>query len=163
MTQHVARAPGPARFAGPADGRLDDAMRAAFACDGCLVIEDFVDAAACDRLIARAAQLVREADLNGVPTVFSTTNPQRHGADAYFATSGDKIRFFFEAGRGTLVVLHGMLPHFSGPNRSQHSRHAYSLHVIDGTCRYLDDNWLQRAPDMPLRGFGESPAVRPAG
>jgi len=58
-----------------------------------------------------------------------------------------------EARRGTLIVLHGQLPHLSGPNRSAKSRHAYTLHVIDGRCRYLPDNWLQRAPTMPLRGF----------
>ena len=58
-----------------------------------------------------------------------------------------------EARRGTLVLLHGQLPHLSGANRSPKSRHAYTLHVIDGTCRYLPDNWLQRAPDLPLQGF----------
>lgn len=58
-----------------------------------------------------------------------------------------------EARRGTLIVLHGQLPHLSGPNRSAKSRHAYTLHVIDGACRYPADNWLTRAPDMPLRGF----------
>ncbi|HTO84377.1 MAG TPA: phytanoyl-CoA dioxygenase family protein [Methylomirabilota bacterium] len=58
-----------------------------------------------------------------------------------------------EARRGTLIVLHGQLPHLSGPNRSPRSRHAYTLHVIDGACRYLDDNWLQRAPELPLWGF----------
>jgi len=58
-----------------------------------------------------------------------------------------------EARRGTLIVLHGQLPHLSGPNRSARSRHAYTLHVIDGACRYLPDNWLTRAADMPLRGF----------
>jgi phytanoyl-CoA hydroxylase len=51
------------------------------------------------------------------------------------------------------VVLHGFLPHGSAPNRSAHSRHAYTLHVIDGRCAYRPDNWLQRAQDMPLRGF----------
>ena len=59
-----------------------------------------------------------------------------------------------EAAKGSLVILHGLLPHRSGPNRSDRSRHAYTLHLIDGTCRYSPDNWLQRAPDMPLRGFG---------
>ncbi len=54
---------------------------------------------------------------------------------------------------GTLVVLHGLLPHWSAPNTSNKSRHAYTLHVIDGTATYADDNWLQRGPDMPLRGF----------
>ncbi len=58
-----------------------------------------------------------------------------------------------EAKKGTLIVLHGQLPHLSGPNTSPISRHAYTLHVIDGACRYLDDNWLQRPADMPLRGF----------
>ena len=58
-----------------------------------------------------------------------------------------------EARQGTLVVLHGFVPHLSGPNRSPRSRDAYTLHVIDGACRYTDDNWLQRAPDLPLRGF----------
>lgn len=57
-----------------------------------------------------------------------------------------------EARRGTLVVLHGLLPHASAPNRSDRARHAYALHVIDGGARYPSDNWLQRA-DLPLRGF----------
>jgi phytanoyl-CoA hydroxylase len=57
-----------------------------------------------------------------------------------------------EAPRGTLVLLDGALPHRSGPNRSDRPRHAYTLHAIDGTARYLPDNWLQR-PTLPLRGF----------
>jgi phytanoyl-CoA hydroxylase len=57
------------------------------------------------------------------------------------------------ARKGSLVLLHGLLPHWSGPNRSARSRHAYTLHVIDGAAHYLDDNWLERGPDMPLRGF----------
>ena len=57
-----------------------------------------------------------------------------------------------EARRGTLVVLHGLLPHASAPNRSNRPRHAYALHVIDGTAEYAADNWLQR-PERPLRGF----------
>ena len=58
-----------------------------------------------------------------------------------------------EVERGSLVVLHGLLPHWSAPNRSNASRHAYALHVIDGETHYSGDNWLQRAEDMPLRGF----------
>ncbi|CAN5871790.1 Dot/Icm type IV secretion system effector LegD1 [soil metagenome] len=57
-----------------------------------------------------------------------------------------------EAGRGTLVVLHGLLPHASAPNRSNRPRHAYALHLIDACAEYATDNWLQR-PDLPLRGF----------
>ncbi len=58
-----------------------------------------------------------------------------------------------EATKGTMVVLHGSLPHWSAPNTSDMSRHAYTLHVIDGAADYPVDNWLHRAPDMPLRGF----------
>ena len=57
-----------------------------------------------------------------------------------------------EARRGTLVVLHGLLPHASAPNRSSRARHAYALHLIDGVADYPADNWLQR-PGLPLRGF----------
>jgi phytanoyl-CoA hydroxylase len=288
----------PPRFAAPADGHLTWAMKSAYMRDGFLILEDFVEARTCERLIAHARRIASAADLSGVATVFSTTTV-KHAADQYFAASGDKIRFFFEEGafdaegrlnrprelalnkighalhdldpdfsnfsrdprlgrlvgdlglreplllqsmyifkqpgiggevvchtdstylytdpmscvglwfaledatqengcmwalagrhraplksrflrkpdgslgyevydptpipaagalpleaqRGTLIVLHGQLPHLSGPNRSTTSRHAYTLHVIDGTCRYLPDNWLQRGPGMPLRGF----------
>ncbi len=57
-----------------------------------------------------------------------------------------------EVRRGTLIVLHGLLPHASTANRSPRPRHAYSLHLIDGRADYQGDNWLQR-PDLPLRGF----------
>ena len=58
-----------------------------------------------------------------------------------------------EAPKGTCIVLHGLLPHRSGANRSARSRQAYSLHVIDAGARYRADNWLQRGADLPLRGF----------
>jgi len=58
-----------------------------------------------------------------------------------------------EAKTGTLVVFAGRAPHYSAPNRSARSRHAYTLHVIDRRCHYPADNWLQRGADMPLRGF----------
>jgi phytanoyl-CoA hydroxylase len=48
-----------------------------------------------------------------------------------------------EVTKGTLVVLHGLLPHKSLANRSPKSRHAYTLHVISGDSRYAGDNWLQ--------------------
>jgi phytanoyl-CoA hydroxylase len=58
-----------------------------------------------------------------------------------------------EAPAGTLVVFDGRAPHMSGPNRSGISRHAYTLHAIDRVCHYPADNWLQRSPGLPLRGF----------
>ncbi|HEX6047204.1 MAG TPA: phytanoyl-CoA dioxygenase family protein [Pyrinomonadaceae bacterium] len=58
-----------------------------------------------------------------------------------------------EVTKGSLIVLHGLLPHRSLENRSSKSRHAYTLHVIGGDAYYPADNWLQRSPAMPPRGF----------
>ncbi len=54
---------------------------------------------------------------------------------------------------GTLVVLHGLLPHCSAPNRSAQSRLAYTLHVTDASAAYSPLNWLQRGPALPVRGL----------
>ena len=58
-----------------------------------------------------------------------------------------------EASKGTLVVLHGLLPHWSSANLSDTSRHAFTLHMIEASAHYSKDNWLQRSSDMPLQGF----------
>ena len=58
-----------------------------------------------------------------------------------------------EAKAGTLVIFDGRTPHLSAANTSDRSRHAYTLHAIDRRCRYPAENWLQRSPDLPLRGF----------
>jgi len=54
---------------------------------------------------------------------------------------------------GTLVCFSGMLPHYSAPNRSTVSRHAYTLHLTDARAKYSPRNWLQRGMEMPVRGF----------
>ncbi len=51
-----------------------------------------------------------------------------------------------EASAGTLVVLHGLLPHWSDVNRSEHSRHAYAVHVVDGTAHRVRIQEIQRDP-----------------
>ncbi len=58
-----------------------------------------------------------------------------------------------EVKAGALVVFHGLLPHYSAPNRSAVSRHAYTLHVTDASTRYAASNWLQRSDTDPVRGF----------
>lgn len=281
----------------PHDDGLTSAMRAAFETDGYLLIEDFVAHDLCDRLIARANDLVEGFDAAAQRTVFST-NSVAHAADRYFQESGDSIRFFLEeeavdaagnltrpkalavnkighamhdldpvfsdfsrqprlaalaqdlfrdpkllqsmyifkqpgiggevswhqdstylytepmscigfwfaledadasnggmlampgahrgplrkrfrqgenglvtetldetpwpsaadsvplnARKGSLVVLHGKLPHYSSANRSMRSRQAYTLHVIDGAAKYPGDNWLRRGSHLPLCGF----------
>jgi phytanoyl-CoA hydroxylase len=61
-----------------------------------------------------------------------------------------------EVKKGTLIVLHPLLPHLSRANKSSKSRHAYTLHIIDALARYPNENWLQRSPDFPPRGFERS-------
>lgn len=57
-----------------------------------------------------------------------------------------------EVRKGTCIVLHGLLPHYSLPNTSGRSRQAYAIHAIDGKARYPEENWLRR--DMSgLKGF----------
>jgi len=58
-----------------------------------------------------------------------------------------------EVKAGTLVVLHGLLPHWSDVNRSPKSRHAYSVHCIAADAHYPEWNWLQRGADLPLRSL----------
>ncbi len=65
----------------------------------------------------------------------------------------EEDRVPLEVKQGSLIVLHGQLPHLSGPNTSDKSRQAYTLHLIDGACEYPGTNWLYRSPDMPFRGF----------
>ena len=49
-----------------------------------------------------------------------------------------------EAKKGTMIVLHGLLPHWSSANRSPRSRHAYAVHFVDDACAWSPDNWLLR-------------------
>lgn len=52
--------------------------------------------------------------------------------------------------QGTLILLHGRLPHKSKANLSPQSRHAYTLHVVDLQQPYPANNWLQWANGIPL-------------
>lgn len=86
----------------------------------------------------------------GEGTVTEVLDPEPYPTDGFVP---------LEAPRGTLVVLHGTLPHRSEPNRSDRSRHAYTLHVVDGAAEYAADNWLQRGDHLPLRPYYRSVAA----
>ena len=58
-----------------------------------------------------------------------------------------------EVSKGSLILLHGLLPHRSFENRSTRSRHAYTLHLIGANAKYPNNNWLQRSEEIPFRGF----------
>ena len=49
-----------------------------------------------------------------------------------------------EVKKGACIVLDGLLPHYSLPNTSGKSRHAYAIHTIDGNALYPPENWLRR-------------------
>lgn len=65
----------------------------------------------------------------------------------------DSVAVPLEATAGSLVCFHGLLPHYSAPNRSPVSRHAYTLHATDGRTKYSPQNWIQRNAGFPARGF----------
>ncbi|MFM1745152.1 MAG: hypothetical protein RLZZ630_1089 [Bacteroidota bacterium] len=57
-----------------------------------------------------------------------------------------------EVQKGTCIVLHGHLPHYSLPNTSGKPRPAYAIHTIDSRAYYPNDNWLRRDLST-LKGF----------
>ena len=67
-------------------------------------------------------------------------------------TPFEKTDTALEVEKGSLVLIHGRLPHYSCENKSNKSRHAYTFHIIDGEAYYPKENWLQR-PSLPLNGF----------
>ena len=85
----------------------------------------------------------RRGASNGAGTEFEILDPTPLPAPADLVP--------LEVPAGTLVVLHGLLPHWSDVNRSATSRHAYSLHCISAAADYPDSNWLQRSSELPLR------------
>ena len=66
---------------------------------------------------------------------------------------GDSTAVPLEARAGSLVCFHGLLPHYSAPNRSPVSRHAFTLHATDARSAYSARNWIQRDERFPVRGF----------
>ncbi len=93
-TDHPVLAAIPA-YDAPAGGQLTPAMVEAYHEAGVLVLRGFVSVSACNRLRARAIELVDAFDPSSVRSVFSTTD-QEQLDDDYFIESGDKIRFFLE-------------------------------------------------------------------
>jgi phytanoyl-CoA hydroxylase len=53
-----------------------------------------------------------------------------------------------EVPAGSLVVFSDHLPHYSSPNRSSRSRHAFTMHFAQPESEWCAENWLQR-PSLP--------------
>lgn len=83
----------------------------------------------------------------------------RAGLKRRFVREGDHTRFDeiddapwptdgwvpLEVPAGTLVVLHGLLPHKSFANTSDRGRPAYAVHFVDGAAAWSADNWIRPA------------------
>jgi len=58
---------------------------------------------------------------------------------------------FVEVNPGAVVVMHGLLPHSSAPNRSERSRDAYTLHVVGAREPWPPRSWYDPvAPPCPI-------------
>lgn len=113
--------------------------------DGFLVLESFVDEASCNRLRARAEELVRQFDPQGLVSVFSTQDQSRI-SDAYFLESGGKIRFFFEE--------HAFLP--CGTLKQSKER---SINKIGHALHDLDPIFSQFSRAKEIRELAASLAI----
>lgn len=49
-----------------------------------------------------------------------------------------------EVSAGSVVIFHDHMPHYSSENRSDLSRHAFTLHVAEKSANWSTKNWLQR-------------------
>ena len=91
---------------------------------------------------------------HGLKSRWRRTNEGRMEFETYDATPWPENELVpLEVSKGSLILLHGLLPHRSFENRSSRSRHAYTLHLIGRDGKYSADNWLQRGQDMPFRSF----------
>lgn len=84
-----------------------------------------------------SAKLIREHDR----THMITLNPP---------TWDETQAIPLEVPAGTLVLLHGRLPHKSCANHSKRSRHAYTLHVLDHEKTPPSTNWIRWPEGAPL-------------
>ena len=62
---------------------------------------------------------------------------------------------WLEVKQGTLIVFNGLYAHLSSANRSAQSRHAFTLHAINGLAHYPPSNWIKKpdATSPQWRGF----------
>ena len=88
----------------------------------------------------------RRLDPPGIGTEFIPKEPEVFDKTGAIA---------LEIPKGSLVILHHALVHFSEENKSNMPRHAYSVHVVDGRDNviYPADNWLQRPEEHPFRAL----------
>jgi len=97
-------------------------------------------------------EVIPKAHLEGLKTKYIRKGDHAELVPFQPSPFSDRTTLALPSKVGTLTLLNGLLPHGSGPNRSERSRHGYSFHVVDGQASYSSENWLQRKK-LPFRGF----------
>eukprot|EP01025_Chloroclados_australasicus_P035264 TRINITY_DN3595_c0_g1_i4.p1 TRINITY_DN3595_c0_g1~~TRINITY_DN3595_c0_g1_i4.p1 ORF type:complete len:334 (-),score=26.60 TRINITY_DN3595_c0_g1_i4:152-1153(-) len=97
--------------------------------------------------------------------LFALPNSHQNGVQKRFVLVQGKVQFEgqypkletdnfipLEMERGDMVLLHGANFHRSSDNTSPQSRHAYSVHFVEGAQRFWwsEQNWLQRSEQFPF-------------
>lgn len=59
-----------------------------------------------------------------------------------------------EVPTGSLVLFSDHMPHYSAPNLSDRSRHAFTMHIRESTGLWATENWLQRRTRAPFHLYG---------
>ncbi|KAJ3343959.1 hypothetical protein HDU91_000317 [Kappamyces sp. JEL0680] len=89
-----------------------------------------------------AKRFVRDLDTGtGTKMVYLDTDHSEPAPEEYVAAPVSK---------GSLVLIHGLVHHKSGPNLSPDSRWIYTFHLIENDLPYPKDNWLLPTPAMPF-------------
>ena len=96
-------------------------------------------------------RFVRNTTSNDPPTMFVSENPDETKWEG--TTPGSTRKELEHAGfipvpvkAGDLVGIHGSVDHMSLPNLSEHPRHSFQLHLVEGPgngVHWSKDNWLQ--------------------
>ncbi len=131
-------------FDAPEGGQLCTEIVAAYDDAGVIILKDFVSFDECNALKRQASKLVEAFDPGEVQSVSSTTK-QTQLDDRDFLESGDKIRVVLEGDAFDETCVLRQIKENS-LNKTGHA-----MQVIDRSCEYLADNWLQRGPGLPLR------------
>ncbi|XP_019870194.2 phytanoyl-CoA dioxygenase domain-containing protein 1 homolog isoform X2 [Aethina tumida] len=78
---------------------------------------------------------IRNPDKKSDELLIYTSPPPYYQKSSFIATPVPK---------GSCVLIHGQVVHFSEPNKSKSSRHAYTFHIVEQkNTKYSDNNWIQ--------------------
>jgi len=96
-------------------------------------------------------EILEESKNNNATTTTTTDTTIADGVNSKFEP--------IEVKAGTLVLLHGANVHKSYENTSGKSRHAFTIHVVEGAdgVMYSKTNWLQRKENFPFEPIYDTP------